>query len=104
MSKIKQLMKTIKLKISRLVANLGVGFFLHTNFLHQILFENYDLQIHYPSPYGREIWYLQEPDAILSDAQFTNLEGNEPLQIQYQLPRYCFKYDCQKRSKNIMKP
>ena len=65
MSKIKQLMKTIKLKLSRLVANLGVGFFLHTNFLHQILFENYDLQIHYPSPYGREIWYLQEPDAIL---------------------------------------
>ena len=41
---------------------------------------------------------------ILSDAQLTNLEGNEPLQIQYQLPRYCFKYDCQQRSKNIMKP
>ena len=65
---------------------LGVYPSLHSNCHHQITYAKFNLKIHYPSPYQREIWYYQKAntDQIRKalkqfswDRSFKNLSVNE---------------------------
>ena len=38
----------------------GVHSSLHPNFHHQITYTNFNLKIHYPPPYEREIWHYDQ--------------------------------------------
>ena len=74
MSKIKQLMKTIKLKLSRPVENLGVGFFFILTFFIKFCLKI--LTYKYTIPHRMDVKFgiYRNLMLILSDAQLTNLE------------------------------
>ena len=59
---------------------------LHLNCHHQLTYAKFNLKIHYPPPYEREIWHYQKAntDQIRKtieqfswDRSFKNLDGNE---------------------------
>ena len=65
---------------------LGAHPSLHLNCLHQITYAKFNLKIHYPPPYEREIWHYQKAntDQIRKaieqfswDRSFKNLDVNE---------------------------
>ena len=69
-----------------LVMELGVHLSLHSNSHHQIIYAKFNLKIHYPPPYEREIWHYQKAniDQIRKaieqfpwDRSFKYLEVNE---------------------------
>ena len=43
-----------------LVMESGVFSFLHPNCHHQITYEKFNIKIHYPPPYEREIWHYDQ--------------------------------------------
>ena len=49
----------------KLVVESGVLLSLHPNCHHQIIFAKYNLKIHYPPPYFRQVWDYQEGDTKL---------------------------------------
>ena len=68
----------------------GVHSSLHSNRLHHIMFAKFDLKIHYPSPYEREVWHYQSTNvgqirlAISKfpwDDRFANISINEQVQL-----------------------
>ena len=48
-----------------LITEPGVHLTLHPNFHHQIIFAKFNLEIHYPPPYFREVWHYQEANTDL---------------------------------------
>ena len=65
---------------SNLVVDSGVHSFLHPNCHHQIMYAKFNLKIHFPPPYKREIWhYLHKGTLNLLEEQFMNLIGREHL-------------------------
>ena len=43
----------------------GVHQSLHPNCHHQVIYAKFNLKVHYPPPYEREVWYYKEADADL---------------------------------------
>ena len=43
----------------------GVHPSLHANCHHQIVYAKFNLKIHYPLPYEREVWHFQKADISL---------------------------------------
>ena len=75
---------------SNLVVEPGVHTSLHPNCHHQIVFAKLDLQIYYPPPYPREIWYYAQANTKLIrrtitdfnwDRVFLNTDVNEKVSI-----------------------
>ena len=60
-----------------LIIESGVHPFLHPNSHHQIIFAKFNLEIHYPPPYFRDVWHYQDAKLILSDDQLLILIGIE---------------------------
>ena len=48
-----------------LVVESGVHSLLHPNCHHQIVFAKFNLQIHYPPPYPREMWHYKQANTEL---------------------------------------
>ena len=61
-----------------LVVDSGVHPSLHPNCHHQIVYAKFNLKIHFPPPYEREIWHYAQGDTELKE-QFINLFGREHL-------------------------
>ena len=61
-----------------LITESGVHPSLHLNSHHQIIFVKFNLEIHYPPPYFRDIWHYEKMQIlILSDGQLLILIGIE---------------------------
>ena len=69
-----------------LVVDLGVHPSLHPNCHHQIVYANFNLKIHFPPPYEREIWHYGQGNTELNrravhefnwQRAFSNLNINE---------------------------
>ena len=63
---------------------------LHSNCHHHITFAKFNLKIHYPSPYEREVWHYQKANVdkirqaikeFLWDNRFANVSVNEQVQL-----------------------
>ena len=50
---------------TNLVMESGVHSSLHQKYHHQIIYANFNLKIHYPSPHGEEIWYYKNANTNL---------------------------------------
>ena len=68
----------------------GVHPFLQPNFYHRIIYAKFNLEIHYPQPYEREIWHYSKVEEILIrhvtrisnwETAFLNLLVNERVYI-----------------------
>ena len=73
-----------------LVVESGVHPSLHANCHHQLVFAKFNLQIHYPPPYPREIWHYKQANIELIrratsnfnwDRAFLNTNVNEKVAI-----------------------
>ena len=73
-----------------LVMDAGVHPSLHANCLHQIVYAKYNLKIHYPPPYEREVWHFHKADINLIrramnefnwERVFCNLDINEMVSV-----------------------
>ena len=73
-----------------LVTESGVHSSLHANCHHHITFAKFNLKIHYPPPYEREVWHYQKAnvDQIRQaisrfpwDNRFANINVNEQVQL-----------------------
>ena len=73
-----------------LVMESGVHSSLHANCHHHITFAKFNLKIHYPPPYEREVWHYQKAnvDQIRQaisrfpwDNRFANINVNEQVQL-----------------------
>ena len=73
-----------------LVMKSGVHCSLHANCHHHITFAKFNLKIHYPPPYEREVWHYQKAnvDQIRQaisrfpwDNRFANINVNEQVQL-----------------------
>ena len=49
-----------------LITESGVHPQLHPNFHHQVIYAKFNLKVHYPPPYEREVWHYKEVDTDLS--------------------------------------
>ena len=76
-----------------LVMESGVHPSLHSNCHHHITFAKFNLKIHYPPPYEREVWHYQKAnvDQITQaisefpwDNRFANISVNEQVQLSTQ--------------------
>ena len=75
---------------SNLITKLGVHSSLHENCHHQIIFAELNLNICYPPPYEREVWYYNKAETDLIKAAisqfewekaFENTDANEKVSI-----------------------
>ena len=48
-----------------LVMEAGIRPSLHASYHHQIVYAKFNLKIHYPPPYERDVWYFQKADIDL---------------------------------------
>ena len=73
-----------------MITDSGVHSSLHSNCLHQIVFEKFNLHIVYPPPYLREIWHYREANTRLIrhtikefnlERAFLNTNVNEKVDI-----------------------
>ena len=73
-----------------LITESGVHPSLHPNSHHQIMFAKFNLKIHYPPPYFREVWHYQDANTDLIrraitmfdwDRAFVNTNVNEKVLI-----------------------
>ena len=71
---------------TNLVIECGVYSLLHLNCHHHITFSKFNFEIHFPSPYEREVWHYQKAnvdqirEAITEfpwDSHFVNITVNE---------------------------
>ena len=49
-----------------LVMSSGIHSSLHQNCHHQIIFAKFNLKVHYPSPYEREVWHFKKANTHIS--------------------------------------
>ena len=77
-------------KSTKLVMESGVHSLLHSNCHHHITFAKFNLKIHYPPPYEREVWHYQRVNvnqirqAISEfpwDNRFASISVNEQVQL-----------------------
>ena len=47
-----------------LVMSSGIHSSLHQNCHHQIIFAKFNLKVHYPPPYEREVWHFKKVNAV----------------------------------------
>ena len=68
----------------------GIHLSLHANCHHQIVYAKFNLKIHYPPPYEREVWHFEKADINLIrrvmdklnwERAFFNLNINEMVSI-----------------------
>ena len=73
-----------------LVTESGVHSSLHANCHHHITFAKFNLKIHYPPSYEREVWHYQKANVdqimqaisqFLCDNRFANINVNEQVQL-----------------------
>ena len=73
-----------------LVMSLGIHSSLHQNCYHQIIFTTFNLKVHYPPPYEREVWHFKKADtghikrAINGfpwETSFANLDINDKVYL-----------------------
>ena len=73
-----------------LVMDAGVHLSLHANCHHQIVYAKFNLKIHYPPPYEREVWHFHKADINLIrramnefnwERAFFNLDINEMVSV-----------------------
>ena len=73
-----------------LITESGVHPSLHPNCHHQVIYAKFNLKVHYPPPYEREVWHYKEADTDLIrrsiemfdwDRAFTNSNVNDMVDI-----------------------
>ena len=73
-----------------LVMDAGVYPSLHANCHHQIVYTKFNLKIHYPPPYEREVWHFHKADINLIRRAMNDLIGKELSSILISMRWYLF--------------